>query len=146
MERGNIQSIKIQRQGKVVKHAGGEGRAKQQLVLVGVAKDEQRVGIQPRVLHAQDGARLEHELVGAEVGRLEEGELVLVREVQGASVALHDAEVDRLDSDGAVVVAVVAGGQELGAAEGSLVVEDGIVIDGDLDRDGGVDVELDVRC
>ena len=90
---------------------------------------------------AKDGACLEHELVGAEVGALQEDELILVREIQRAGEVLLDAEVEGLDALGGVVLAVVGVDEELGAAEARLLVEDGIVRDGDFGCNG-VDVEL----
>lgn len=56
-----------------------------------------------------------------------------------------------LDALGRGVLAVVAEGQHLGAAEADLDVglaggEDGLVVDGDLEGLGGVDVELGNGC
>jgi hypothetical protein len=123
-----------------VKHAILKRRVEQQLAVVQVAKQLQRVRVGRGL--AQDGARLEHKLVGAEVGRLQKGELVLVREVERAHAVLEHAKVQRLDALGAGVGAVVAGGDQLGAAEGDLGVEDGVVADEGLD---GLGLEVDVE-
>ena len=117
-----------------------EGHAEEQLVLVDVAKQLKRVRVR-RTLLAEDGPRLEDELVGAKVVALEERELVLVREVEGPLGVFEDAKVERLDARRARVRAGVAGGEELGPPEPGLAVEDGGVADCHLDGDS-VDVEL----
>lgn len=50
--------------------------------------------------------------------------------------------MDGLDANGRVVGAVVACGDELGAAEGGLAIEDGVVADGYFDGDGVLYVKL----
>lgn len=131
---------KIQLQRKVVKHAILKRRIKQQLPVIHIPKQLQRVRV-GRVL-AQDGPCLEHKLVGAEVGALQKGELVLVREVERAHAVLEHAKVQRLDALRAGVSAVVAGGDQLGAAEGGLRVEDRVVGDEGLN---GFRFEVDVK-
>ncbi len=135
---------KVQSHGEVVEHAGCEGSAEQHLRWVGVHVAEElqqaRVG---RGL-AEDRARLQHDLVGAEVVALEKYELVLVREVQRALRIGLDTKMQRLDSLGARVGAGVAGREQLGSAEASLAIEDGLVVDGDLDRDV-LAIELEAR-
>lgn len=129
---GHSQLVEIQLQCKIVERCVGEGGAEQQLALVEVAKELKRVWV-GRVL-SEDRPRLENKLVGAEVFALQEDELVLVREVQRPHGVFPDAEVEGLDSLGARVGAVVAGGQEFGAAEADLVVEDGRVANEHLGR------------
>lgn len=131
---------KVQLQCKVVKHAILKRRIKQQLSVIQIPKQLQRVRV-GRVL-AQDGPRLKHKLVGAKVGALQKGELVLVRQVERAHAILEHAKVQRLDALGAGVGPVVAGGDQLGAAEGGLRVEDGVVGDEGLD---GFRLEVDVE-
>lgn len=131
--------VEVERDGKVAKDTGSEGCAEQNLGRVGVdvAKQLQSAGVDGAVA-ADQRAGLEHQLVGAEISALEEDELVLVGQVEGALGVRHEREVQGLDADSRVVGARVAGGQELGAAEASLDVvcaggEDGLVADGDLD-------------
>ncbi len=90
-----------------------------------------------------DGAGLQHELVGAERGVLEEHELVLVRGVQGPRGVLADGEVQRLEARRGGVGAVIAVDLELGAAEARLDVgcrgrEDGGVREGYFYRESAV--------
>jgi hypothetical protein len=77
--RPSIQLVKVQSHSKVVEDIRRERSAEQQLALVQVAKQLQRVRI--RGVLAQDGACLEHELVCAKVLALKKHKLVLVREV-----------------------------------------------------------------
>lgn len=126
-----IQCVEVKLQGKVVESARGERCAKQQLAVVEVAKELERVrvcGVLPK-----DRSGLENKLVCAEVLALEKCQLVLVGEVQRAHNILKDAEVERLDALGARVCAIVAHRDEFGAAESDLVIEDGVVADEDLD-------------
>lgn len=139
-----LQSIKVEEDAKVVEDARGEGGAEQEVALVDVAKELEGVGVGG--VAAEDGAGLEHDLVGGEVVALEEDELVLVGEVEGPGGVLHEAEVEGLDAGGGGVGAGVGGGDELGAAEARLHVvggggEDGVVGDGDFEGGGAV-VEL----
>lgn len=114
----------------------------------GVNVAEELEGIGVGSVLAEDGTGLEDDLVGAKVGALEENELVLVRQVQGALGILLEGEVQGLDALGRGILAIVAEGQHLGAAEADLDIglargEDGLVVDGDLEGLGGVDVELE---
>lgn len=108
----------------------GELGAEEQGGVVDVGEEHQRVRVGDVL--AEDGARLEDDLVGAKVVALEEDELVLVGQVEGPRRVLHEAEVERLDARRGRVGAVVAGGDELTAAEADLDVvgargEDGLV-------------------
>lgn len=108
----------------------GECGAEEQRGVVDVGEEHQRVRVGDGLV--EQGARLQDDLVGAEVGALEEDELVLVRQVEGSLCVLHEAEVERLDACGGRVGAVVAGGDELATTEADLYVvgarcEDGLV-------------------
>ena len=124
-----------------MENVGGKRGAEEQLALVEVAKELQRVWV-CRVL-PKDRARLQDELVRAEVLALEEGELVLVGEVQRPHIVLSDAEVEGFDALGARICAIVAGWDELGAPERDLVIEDGLIANENLDWFGfGIEVKL----
>lgn len=138
---GHLQCVEIELKGKVVEGSRSESSAEQQLAIIDVAKELERVrvgGVLP-----EDCPGLENKLVGAEVGALEEGQLVLVGEVQRAHDIFEDAEVEGLDALCAGVGAIVAGRDELSPAEADLVVEDGVVADEDLDWFGtSIEVKL----
>lgn len=137
----NIQCIEIELESKVVESSRRESSAEQQLAVINVAEQLKRVrvsGVLP-----EDCPSLENKLVGAEVGALEKGQLVLVREVQRAHDIFEDAEVEGLDPLRARVGAIVAGRDELGPAETDLVIENGVVADEYLDWFGtSIEVEL----
>ncbi len=121
--------------------AGLKRGAEQQLALVQVAKELERVGVGG--LLSEDRARLEHKLVRAEVLALQERELVLVGEVQRPHHVLQHAEVEGLDALCAWVASIVRDREELGTAKADLAVEDGVVADEDLGWLGlAVEVEL----
>lgn len=85
--------------------------------------------------------------VAAVVVRLDEDQLVLVRDVQGAGGIRAHGEVEGCGALYGGVGAVVGDGEELGAAETLLRVaaggEDGGVVDGNFDGFAGcVEVEL----
>lgn len=128
----NLQGIKVKGDGKVVKGSGAERGAEKQLgrVLLDIAKELERVRVGGGL--AQDGARLQDDLVGAEVVALEKDELVFVRQVQRPLCVLHEAEVQGLDAGGGSIGAGVAGNEEFRAPEAGLDVvgtgsKDGLV-------------------
>ena len=119
-----------------------KGRAEKDLGRVGidVAKELQGVGIGG--VAAKNGARLQDNLVGAEILALEEDQLVFVRQVERPGGVLLQTEVERLDAGGRGIGAVVARGQQLRSPEARLGVENGLVADGDLGGNG-VDIKLE---
>lgn len=124
--------------------AGLELRAEEQLPLVEVAKELERVGVLG--ILPEDRPGLQHKLVGAKVVALEKDELVLVGEVQWPHDILQDAEVEGLDALRARVRTIIAHGQQLGTAEADLAIEDGVVADENLGWLGlAVKVKLERR-
>lgn len=135
----NTLCVEVQRHAKVVERPLGELGAEEQRGVVDVGEEHQRVRVGDVL--AEDGARLEDDLVGAKVVALEEDELVLVGQVEGPRRVLHEAEVERLDARRGRVGAVVAGGDELAATEADLDVvgargEDGLVTGGEGGESG----------
>lgn len=122
--------IDVQGDGKVlplleVNRGGPEQR--------GVAVEElERVRGHVRV--CEHGARLEHELVPGVVRRLVEDVEVLVAEVEGTGGVLLYAPVHRLEALVARAALVgVIDEKKSRAAEAILLLENGLVADGDLD-------------
>lgn len=142
----------VELDGEVVEDTLGELGLEELGDGAGVDVAEELEGVGVGGVLAKDGTGLKDDLVGAEVGALEEDKLVLVGQVQGTLGILHQAEVEGLDALGGGILSVVAEGQHLSAAEADLNVglagsEDRLVVDGDLERLGGVDVELgEHRC
>lgn len=108
----------------------GELGAEQQRSVLDVGEQHQRVGIGDILV--EDGASLQHDLVGAEVVALEEDHLVLMGQVERPRSVLHDTEVKGLDAGGGRVGAIVAGRKEFSTAETDLDIvgarrKDGLV-------------------
>ncbi len=122
----------IQGHGKVAEHTGGKRGAEENLrwVRIHVADELEQIWVGGGL--AEDGARLEDDLVRAEVFALEKRELVLVGEVQRALRICLYAEMQRLDTLRARIGPGVAGGEKLCSAEAGLAVEDRLVVDGHL--------------
>jgi hypothetical protein len=96
-----VQSIKIQRHRKVVKHPRSKRHAKQNLILIDVSKQLEGIRVSSFPLRRrgpEDRARLQDELVRAEVVALQKDELILVRKIERPLRILHHAKVQRLDA------------------------------------------------
>jgi hypothetical protein len=135
------QLIEIQGDGEVVEDTLGEWHAEEHLgrILVDISKELQSVGVGG--VDAENSASLQDDLVRAEVVALQEGQLVLMGEVQRPREVLLQAEVKCLDALRGRVGAGIASNQQLGASEAGLAVEDGVITDGDFGGDG-INVEL----
>jgi len=125
-----LQGVEVQGHGKVVEDARLEGCAEEQLRVVDVAEQLQGVGVGRGAV--QERARLEDQLVGAEVVAFEKHELVLVRQVERPPRVLQKAEVESLNTGSGRIGAGVARRDEFCTPEAGLDVirawcEDGVV-------------------
>lgn len=126
----NPLGIDIQGDGKILPLGEVNGRGPQQR---GVAVEDLE-GVRRHVWIREHGARLEHELVSRVVCRLVEDIEVLVAQVERPGGILLNAPVDRLEALVARASLVgVVGEEEARSAEAILLLEDGLITDGDLD-------------
>lgn len=126
----NKLSDKVQRDGKVLPLVPQDRRAPDLPVL----PVEHLPRVPRQTVLPEYGAGLKVKLVRAVVGRLVPHVEVLVAQVQGPLGVPLEGEVDRLDARRAGGVSVgVPLELQAGAAEAPLVVEDGRVVDGDLE-------------
>lgn len=89
--------VEVEGQPEVMEDALGEGSVEEDLALLDVAEQDQAVRVNTSLRRrVQESTGLEDELVGAEVGALDECKLIFVREVERPRSVLHQAEMQAL--------------------------------------------------